>query len=237
MLTTTTRHTPKPFTWSYSRLRNFETCPKRHWHLDLKKDVKEEESEALLYGNVVHKVLAQRIEHGTVLPPFHKDKLEPWVDRVFTFKGKDVRQLPNLKVLVEQKFAITEDFAPTGYFDKDVWFRGIGDVIWMVGPIAYIGDWKTGKIVEDSQQLFLTAACMFAHYPELQVVRSEFLWLKEDATTGADVKRSDLPAGWNNLWPRITALKEANDTQNYPAKPGPLCRKWCPVKQCPHWGE
>lgn len=232
----TTHARPKPFAWSYSRLKNFESCPKRHWHVDLKKDVKEEESEALQYGNVVHEILAQRIAKGTELPPFHKPTLEPWVDRVFTFNGKDVRE-HGAKVLVEQKFAITKDFGSCEFFDRAAWFRGVGDVIWLLGPLGYIGDWKTGKIVEDSVQLALTAQCLFAHYPALQLVRSQFMWLKEDATTTADLKRSDMPALWAKLWPRIEALQRAHDETSYPPKPGRLCRRWCPVSQCPHHGE
>ena len=62
MQVVTTRNKPKPFAWSYSRLKNFESCPKRHWHLDIQKDIKEEEGEALLWGNVVHKALADRVQ-------------------------------------------------------------------------------------------------------------------------------------------------------------------------------
>jgi hypothetical protein len=226
----------KQFSWSYSRLKNFETCPKRHWHIDIQKDVKEEESEALTYGNNVHTVMAHYIEKGTQMPPVLEPKLKPWADKVFEFKGIDVRT-KGAKVFVEQKLAITEDFAACEFFDKQAWFRGIGDVMWTLGPLGYIGDWKTGKIVEDSQQLFLMAQCMFARHPELQIIRSAFIWLKDDADTTADIKRSDLAKGWANLLPRVAALKQAHDTTNYPARPGGLCRKWCPVTQCPHHGS
>jgi hypothetical protein len=78
---------------------------------------------------------------------------------------------------------------------------------------------------------------MFAHYPSLQMVRSEFIWLKDDASSRADFSRADMPGMWKNLWPRIEALKHAHETNEYPAKPGYLCRKWCPVNKCPHYGE
>ena len=63
----TTRHSPKPFAWSYSRLKNFEVCPKRHYEIDIAKNIKEEESEALLWGNTVHRSCADRLSKGT--PP------------------------------------------------------------------------------------------------------------------------------------------------------------------------
>jgi len=65
--TTTTRYKPagpKPFAWSYSKLKNFEVCPKRHYNVDVIKSFKEEEGEALVWGNMVHKALADRCVVG-----------------------------------------------------------------------------------------------------------------------------------------------------------------------------
>jgi hypothetical protein len=115
-------------------------------------------------------------------------------------------------------------------------FRGVADVLKINGPVALAIDWKTGKIVEDSQQLALMAACIFAHHPGVQKIRTEFAWLKEDASSRADFDRNEMARMWANLWPRIEALERAHKTTTYPAKPGALCRRWCPVKSCPHHG-
>ena len=227
----------KPFSWSYSKLKNFESCPKRFWHVDIKKDFREEEGEQLQWGNAVHKGLANTISKGDVLPVGMTHFLK-WVDRIVTGPG-------NQRILVEQQLAIDENFGPTKWFDSDAkraglkspWYRGIGDVIKIIGPVALIIDWKTGKILEDAPQLALMAACVFAHHPDVQKVRSEFVWLKEDATTRADFDRNEMAAVWKNLWPRIEALKHAHETTTYPAKPGRLCRRYCPVTSCPHFGE
>lgn len=223
---TTTRRRPKPFAWSYSKLKNFETCPKRSWHYDHAKDIKEEESEQLQYGNTVHKVLAEAIEGKAPLPK-HFSHLQPWVDKV-TAGGN--------KILVEQQLAITKDFGPTEWFGKDAWYRGIGDVIKVAGPVAAAVDWKTGKINEDGVQLALMAACVFAHHPEIQKIRTEFVWLKEDATTRADFSRADMPKVWSGVLPRVQALENAVKMVEFPPKPGFLCRKWCGVTSCPHNG-
>lgn len=225
----------KAFAWSYSRLKNFEACPRKHLEVDILKTIKEEESEQLKYGDTVHQVMHQYIAKGTVMPPLLEKELKPWAEHVFQFRGVDVRT-KGAKVEVEQKYAITEDFGPCEFFAKNAWFRGIGDVIWMLGPVAYIGDWKTGKVLDDSQQLALMAACVFAHYPQVQIVRSSFIWLKEDCETVKDFKRDEMAAMWAGLWPRIEALKTAHETNQYPERPGGLCRRWCPVKTCPHNG-
>lgn len=225
----TTRFTngPKPFTWSYSRLKNFESCPKRHWHIDIAKDVQEEESDELHWGNFLHDALAKRLTKGVALPDTAK-QYQTWVDRVLTGPGN---------IVAEQKLAITADFGATGYFAKDVWFRSVADVIKLNGRVALLGDWKTGKIIEDSQQLALGAACVFAHYPEVLAVRSEFFWLKEDAQTSQTFRRAEMPDMWAAILPRVKALQHAHETTSYPARPGRLCKRWCPVRQCPHCGE
>jgi hypothetical protein len=224
----------KPFSFSYSRLKNFETCPKRHYHCDIVKDVKEEEGEALQWGNAVHKALAERIGKGKALPT-GMERYEDWCAKILT---------PGGKILVEQQLAIDEDFGATSWFDSDArkagkktpWYRGIGDVVKLVESVALVIDWKTGKVLNDSQQLALMAAVVFAHYPEVMKVRSEFVWLMHDTTTREDYHRNDMPAMWRHLWPRIEALKHAHDTTTYPAKQGGLCRRFCPVTSCPYNG-
>lgn len=226
MQVTTTRSKPKSFSWSYSKLKNYESCPKRHFHVDIEKSAKEEESEALLYGNMLHKAIAERLSKKTELPkPFAQ--LERWAEKILTGEGN---------ILVEQQLAITQDLNPCEWFSRDAWYRGIADVIKINGPVALAIDWKTGKILEDGVQLALMAQCIFAHHPDIQVIRTEFVWLKEDATTRADFKREDMVTLWNNTLPRVAQLEKASVTLTYPAKPGHLCRKWCPVKQCPHHG-
>lgn len=189
--------------------------------------MKDEESEHILYGNAVHKALADAIAGKNELPkPF--THLQPWVDKVTG---------GNAQILVEQQLAIRNDYSPTEWFGRDAWYRGIADVIKMVGPVAVVLDWKTGKIQEDGVQLALMAQCVFAHHPQVQKIRTEFVWLKEDATTRADFTRDDMVKVWAGLLPRVTTLENANKAMNYPPKPGNLCKRWCPVKQCPHNGQ
>ena len=46
----------KPITWSYSNLSLYQQCPKKYFHLRIAKDVKEESSDALTFGNEIHKI-------------------------------------------------------------------------------------------------------------------------------------------------------------------------------------
>jgi hypothetical protein len=220
----------KPFAWSFSRLKNYETCPKRHYEVDIAKNFKEEGSEALLWGEQVHKAAELCLEKNEPLP-IGMPTLQRWIDVI-----KDVKYD---KLLVEQKLAITKDFQACGYFDRPCWFRTKADVLGIMGKVALAIDWKTGKFQEDSQQLALMAAAAFANFPALKQIRTEFIWLKEGpgVSTREDFLRADIVKIWKNIWPRIETLEHAYNTNTYPPKPGALCRKWCVVKSCPHNGE
>lgn len=225
----TTLLKPKPFTWSFSRLKNYEVCPRRHYEVDLAKNYVEPKTEQLAYGDAVHKAAAEHLSKGKALPKHLQPVLGSWCDKI-TQQGK-VKG-----ILTEQQLAITKDFAPTGWFDKDVWFRTVVDVLRIVPPVALAVDWKTGKIVEDTQQLALAAAAVFAHYDDVQWVRSEFIWLKEDAVTSERYSREGMKDVWVGIWPRIKQLEHAYQKKEYPPKPGYLCAKHCPVTKCEYHG-
>ena len=52
-------------TWSYSSLKTFEQCPKKYFHLKVVKDVKDQGSEATIYGQEVNKAAEDFIKLGT----------------------------------------------------------------------------------------------------------------------------------------------------------------------------
>jgi hypothetical protein len=214
----------KAFAWSFSKLKNFETCPKRHEQIDILKNYHEDEEPggALEWGNRVHHALHATLGKGTPLPSEMKD-YQKYVDMVGKLPGK---------LYVEQKYAITVDFGPTTYFAPNVWYRGIGDVVKIAGTRGTILDWKTGAIKVDSVQLMLMAQCVFSHFPQVQRVHTGYIWLKEDATTVEIYDRRDMATSWVGLLDRVGQLEHAAVTQSYPAKPSGLCLNWCPVASC-----
>lgn len=219
----------KEWSWSYSKLKNFDVCPKRMNEIDILKNYKEPEDPdgPLAWGNRVHDALAATLKGTAPLPP-EMSSYQAWVDRVQRGSGA---------LLVEQKYAITRQLQPTAYFAKDVWYRGIGDVVRIDNDLGLVLDWKTGKVLEDSVQLMLMAQCLFAHYPALKYVRSEFVWLKDDCTTPELLSRQEVAEAWVELLPRVAAMENAAKQQNYPPKPGRLCKRFCAVTSCPFHGK
>ena len=212
------------FTWSYSKIKNWDVCPKKHYEVDIAKNVQDDTTQ-LKWGNEVHDAMAKACAGKAPLPADMLD-FQPWVDRVRSGPGE---------LLVEQKYALTRDLQPTEYFSPRVWYRGIGDVVRVDGPVALVLDWKTGKILVDSVQLALMAQCIFSFHPDVKRVRSEFVWLKEgdNVSTPEIFDRADMPRFWVNMLPRIEEYQNAINTMNFPPKPGKLCFKYCPVLACP----
>ena len=152
----------KPFAWSYSRMKNFETCPKRHYEIDLARSVSEPQGEQLQWGNYVHDCMAARCgPKRTPLPP-NVALYEPWAAKMIGDRGE---------ILVEQNLAINKNFTPTGNFDPDAWLRIKCDFVRIDGDVGLTADWKTGKVLEEPVQLALVAAVLFATYPMLKKIR------------------------------------------------------------------
>ncbi len=219
----------KNFAWSFSRLGSFETCPKRYYEISLAKNVPDEESPASKWGTATHDAFKDYLKDGKPFPvdmiPYRK-----WADRVKVGPGV---------LHVEQKFALTKSFEPTTWMAQNVWVRVIGDIVRIAPPVGLVLDWKTGKdIKEDETQLMLAAQCVFSYWPEVQKVRSEYVWLSHgDAHTERSYTRADLADQWLGLFERVKVMEDATRKGEFPPRPSGLCVRYCPVKTCPFWGK
>lgn len=185
------------------------------------------ETEATAYGKQVHKHFENRLVKKKALPLDlrHHEKV---MARLYDAKGKGYG---------EQKLAINRNFEPTGYFDNDVWFRAILDYMKIYGQNAVVVDHKTGKMKDNFDQIELASAALLAHDPNIQHITALFYWTKDKIITKTKIHRSDLSEIWSKFLPRVEQLENAYETTNFPAKPNPLCKKYCGVKSCPHYGE
>lgn len=230
MVTTTRDGAPriKPFAWSYSRMKNFETCPKRHYEIDLAKNVSEPQGEQLQWGNYVHDCMAKRCGPKREPLPPNCQLYEPWAVKMIGDVGD---------IYVEQGLAINRNFTSVGNFDSDAWMRVKCDFVRIHGDVGLAADWKTGRVLDEPVQLALVAACLFAKFPQLYKIRSCYVWLKEDCRSSEDFYRDDMPNVWRSIWSRIEAMENAHRHMNYPPTPSGICMKWCAVKSCPHNGK
>lgn len=216
------------FTWSYSALKNFETCPKRYAAYQVEKSVREPESEALRSGNALHRAFEARLKHATPLP-LGMGMHEKLLAKLANTTGV---------IYAEQKLALTAEFKPSAWFGKATWFRSVLDYT-VVRPdhTASIIDYKTGRPAEDTTQLALMAVTLFHHDTRLERVKAALLFVAYDQVERAEYVREDVTEIWSEILPRVNKLRDARQAHDYPPKPGALCRKWCSVTACPFHGR
>ncbi len=216
--------------WSYSALTSFETCPHRHFKTRIEKSVQDSPGAEAQWGTRVHKALEDRLNAGPAQPITGALAVyERFAERLERIRG-------TATLTTERRIALTSDLKETSYFAKDVWLRVVVDVLIHRGDSAVAIDWKTGKRKPDTEQLELTAAALFALYPEIVLVNTSYIWLKENAMDSAIIERNRIPIIWSNFTPRVQRLEHAVTTGEFPKKPSGLCRKWCPVKSCEFCG-
>jgi len=215
------------FAWSHTALTSFETCPRRYQLTKVLKQYVEPVSVEMNYGKMVHKSLENYVAHGTPMPKEHVQ---------FQNIGRAIRATEG-DITVEQQVALTQDFRPVGFFDREVWMRCVYDVKIKRDNTLIILDYKTGKRKFDADQLKLFAATGMHLHPDVDKVSTGYIWLKENKTDKQNFTRDDLPSIWNDFLPRVERVEIAYRSGNFPAKPSGLCRNYCPCKSCEFCGK
>lgn len=224
----------KPPAWSYSSITLFEQCPKKYYHLRVARDIKEPESEAMLYGTAVHEAAENFMRDGTPIP----DKFGYMVPLL-----EKLKSIPGEK-LCEYKMGLKrtdEGMLPCEFSDPDVWFRGIADllIIDRDRKEARVVDYKTGKSSRfaDPKQLALMASCVFYHFPEIELVKCGLLFVVSNDFIRVEYAHKERHNIFVDLDAVLTARSVAYETNVFNPKQNFTCRQWCPVLSCPHNGR
>jgi len=216
--------------WSFSALKTFQSCPKKYYHLKVAKDVKEQQSEIMLYGIDAHKAAELYIANNQELPGKYE------------FMRK---QLDKLKALdgdkyCEFKFGLTKEMQPCDFFGSNVWLRGAIDllVVNTEKGIARMIDYKFGKSKNaDMSQLQLMSLAVFKMFPEVQKVKAGLLFCAEDKMMPIQYEQSNAPTMWMDWLPEVARLEAAYENNVWNPNPSGLCKAWCPVVSCTHNGK
>jgi len=222
----------KPFSWSYSAINDFDTCPYQYAAKRFYESVKFEHTEATLWGDRVHKAKENRLKHGTPLPADFPKEWERYCE-VF-----EKRATQGMKLVVEDEIAFDMDGNLTSWFSKQAWARNKVDVLLLRDDTAYIYDWKTGKVRESLLQLQLSVWFIGQKYPHIQNFVSKFIWLNSLTVTGQDFTRAEHMQGIEDmLHEKLKRMTTAWRTKVFQPKESGLCRGWCPVEECRFWKE
>jgi len=216
----------KPITWSYSSLALYQQCPKKYYHLKVAKDIKEPLGEAIIFGNEIHKIAEEYVGKGRPIPEKYSH-IEPAL--------KVLKDMPGEK-LCENKLGLTAELKPCGFFDKNVWWRGVADIIILQGDTALTVDYKTGKSSKfaELKQLEIVSLAIFKHFPEVKKVKAGLMFLFADDF----IKTAYLADSQDELWGSwvsdVGQLQASVESDMWNSNPNVTCRGWGPVTSCDH---
>lgn len=217
--------------WSFSKIKSFEQCPKKFYHLKIAKDYKEPETEAMLYGTAVHEAAEEYIRDGKPLPPEY-DYIKAPLDSLNMKQGNK---------LCEYEMGLTADLEPCGFWDDDCWYRGIADLVILdeENKTAWVVDYKTGKNTRyaDKGQLELMALCVFKHFPDIETVRGGLLFVVCNELIRETYGKDQAGKMWEKWLADYNRMEQAWKKDVWNAHQSGLCKRHCIVTECVHNGR
>ena len=210
--------------WSHSALKDYEGCPRRYHETKVLKKYPFTDTQATIYGKQLHEAAEFYIKDDKPLPPefeFIKDLLD-------ALKAKPGRKL------CEYEMGVRADLTPCGFMDKDVWCRGIADLLIINDDnlTARVIDYKTGNNkYPDREQLKLMALMVFAHFPHIRRVEGALLFVVKEDMAKASFMVGEAEEYWWDYRERVARIEQAHETGVWNPKQSPLCG-WCPCKDC-----
>ena len=214
-------------TWSHSSKNTYITCPRQYDLQYNKKVIPYQETEATIWGNQVHSALEHYAKGGAPLTENYV-QFQPWVDKILALPGEK---------FFEQKLALTRNLTPAPFEGENTWCRAILDALILNGNKAGTFDYKTGKIRTDTDQLKLCAGIVFQHYPEVETVKTAYLWLKHGQATVKTYTRGDVPEIWAYFMAQVKRMEDSYERDKWVPKPSGLCNGWCGAGRdnCEFW--
>ena len=214
-------------TWSYSTLSLYQQCPKKYYHLKVAKDVKEAPSDAIAFGNKIHKIAQEYVESDKPIPEEYVSAMQAPLDKLKAMDGMK---------LCENKLGLTVDLKPCGFFDKNVWWRGIADIIILQDDKAFTVDYKTGKKSQyaDLKQLEILSLAIFKHFPHVKKVKAGLMFLFAEDFVRTEYSADNQQELWVSWLADVGQLEATVKNNVWNPKPNFTCRGYCPVTSCTH---
>jgi hypothetical protein len=215
--------------WSYSSLSLFQQCPKKYYHLRVAKDFKEPETKHLTYGKLVHEAAEFYIKNDVPLPAQYKFMEEP-LEKLKAIGGEH---------LCEYRMGLTQDLNPCDFFSKDVWWRGVADLVILKDDKAFLVDYKTGSSSKyaDTKQLEILSLALFAHFPKIKRIKAGLLFVVANDFVKVEYDTSAQQVHWVKWMEDTAQLAAAYQNDVWNARPNFSCKQYCAVTSCPHNGR
>ena len=220
---------------SYSRLSNFEQCPKQFHAKYIGKTYPDDSGNyAFIKGKKKHDQLDNYVKYKTgkinVSMPYDGDVLDACsiVDNLY---DKGFQLTSELQLAVDKKFKQCE------WFSKATMYRAIIDLLALKDDLAIAVDWKTGKKrpyeASETGQLHLTAAMVFSIWPQVQTIVAPYFFIEHKAKEQVIFQRSMMDTGL--VRPFYTAFTTVNEEKEFGPKKNEYCGFCMIKKDCELW--
>jgi len=180
----------------------------------------------LRFGLAVHRAAEEFIRDGVPIPTQYSEILTP---------VKKLRDMDGEK-LCEHRLGLTRDLKPCKFGAKDVWWRGIADLIVLRGDKAFVVDYKTSKSSKyaDTKQLEILSLALFKHFPEVQKVKGGLLFVVANDFVTTEYTQNESSIRWGKWITDVNRLEKAVELDVWNPRPNFSCKGWCPVTDCAH---
>ena len=197
--------------------------------MKIAKDYTESETEAMRYGTEAHLVAEEFIRDGKPVPAkfaYMKDVLEALNRR----RGNKITEI---------KMGLTQELEPCAFKSKDVWWRGIADLVITDGSTAWIVDYKTGKSAKyaDKGQLELMALATFKYFPDIKSINAALVFTKAKKFIKHKYTDDMIDSLWDKWLSKFKRMEVAYETDTWNAHPSGLCKRHCAVVECVYNGS
>ncbi len=210
---------------SYSRLSNYEQCPRQFQSKYITKTYPDDsDNPYFIRGNKIHKQLDEYVKAMAMATETFSNfpDLSPEAANAVGIIESVYSNYTD--IWSEQQIAVDENFNEISWFSKAAFYRVIYDLMAINGDKALLLDWKTGKVREyddkPTGQLHLAAAICMAIKPEVDEVTTAYAFLEHKHTLAKTFYREDLP---DMLEPFQKAYINVNDDKEFK----PTVNKYC----------
>ena len=214
----------QPHAFSYSAIKDFMGCARRYHACKVLKLHPFTDTDATIYGKVVHTACEEYIRDGKPLA-VGLQHLQSMLDKLRAMQGDKFCEL---------ELAVDSKLNPTPFKARDVWVRGIIDLLIVNGEIAYVVDFKTGGAkYPDKDQLELMAMLVFEHFPKVLEIKGALLFMSHNVLVKGVYTRDNRVKLWKKWKARSVTLDTCFESNVWHPNPTPLCG-WCAVDSCEH---
>ena len=218
----------KHVVWSHSSLKLYELCPRKYEAQRVTKTTPFEQTAEQKYGDRFHEAAQKALLSSDPLPD------------EFSYANATVAAVKAIpgNTYAELKLGCDRHLAPCGFYDPQVWCRGVVDFL-VVDPetrTAHLGDWKTGKDrYPDKEQLVLMSLLAFQKF-DVDIIKSALVFVVKGSLVPFSMARDETLGHWQKYRERVARLQQAHAAGVYNPVQNFTCAKHCPVQSCEFWG-